>query len=90
MARVSDLTEAQKNLAQSMRSLRLLTGMTRVDFGKVINLDNPKLVERELARNPWKESELQIALQALIHHLKQSLKQTEALANVLGIQLTKL
>ena len=86
VARVNDLTTIQKKDARLMRNLRLQIGMDMPGFGKLVRLDSVNLAAREHDRVPWKSSELEAALPALVKHCRECLKQAELLAATLNSQ----
>jgi hypothetical protein len=83
MARVNDITPDQKRIAEQMRGIRLKMGMSKPVFGGIVEKDSGNVTSREIQMVPWKASELEIALPAMVKHLKECLQEAESLANTL-------
>jgi len=83
MPKPTQLTPEQKKTAALMRDMRLRIGVGQSDFSRIIELDFMLVAGREYLRTPWRESELQHALPAIITHLEESLAQAKALAETL-------
>jgi DNA-binding XRE family transcriptional regulator len=78
--RIGKLTPMQTSAAHKMRSLRKQIGMSTPAFAKIIGINSPNITLREMFRVPWRESELQTALPAVVSHLRASLDEAEAMA----------
>ena len=86
MPRTSDLTPTQMKISRQIRSLRLQIGMSVPRFGKLIGMDSTGICHRELLRVPWRKSELQAALPAVVKHLKLTIEFSESLSHAFASQ----
>jgi len=69
-----------------MRDIRLKMGMSKPVFGGIVAKDSLNVACRENQMVPWKTSELNTALPALVNHLKDCLQEAESLATSLVSQ----
>jgi hypothetical protein len=80
MARVNDLSREQAKVAGQILQLRLLVGLSRTGFAKIINMSPGNVRQRESGNYPWRDSEVQSSVAALTKHLKKSLKESESIS----------